>query len=57
MFGDPAALGGKKATYDLYNNVVYDWGDWAVAGFGVARVSVENNYFQLGRARSATPSV
>jgi pectate lyase len=55
LFGDPAKLRGRQANFHFYNNVVYDWGDWAVAGFGVARISVENNYFRLGPSTFGYP--
>jgi pectate lyase len=55
MFGDPAVLNGTKTTYDFYNNVVYNWGDWAVLGAGASRVNVEGNYFRLGPSTYGYP--
>lgn len=48
LYGDPSRLGGTTATFDMYNNVVYNWGQWAAAGAGRSRVNIEANYFRLG---------
>ncbi len=55
LFGDPARLGGTYATFDFYNNVVYDWGFWALAGAGRSRVNVDGNTFQLGPSTHGYP--
>ncbi len=55
MFGDPAGLGGATAIFDYYNNVIYDWRTWAVAGAGRSRVNIENNTFKLGPSSSGYP--
>lgn len=50
-------LGGRRAAFEFFNNVVYDWGSWAVAGAGVAQLNVEANYFRLGPSTYRYPEI